>query len=294
MQPLVSIVVPTRNRSNQLATCLEALGKLRYPADRFEVIVVDDGSRVPLEAIVAKFADRLEVRLLRRSQGGAARARNTGAAVARGEVLAFTDDDCAPAPEWLQTMIGALAQHPASLVGGRTVNALQNNVYAAASQTLIDYLYTYYNVNPARARFFTSNNIALRSELYRQVGGFPDDWPCLPAEDREFCDRLCHQGAPLVYCPEAVVLHQHDLTLGGFWRQHVNYGRGAWHFHRARTRRGKEPPRLEPLTFYLELLRYPSAEGGQRPRVLRALFVLSQVANAAGFYRERLTVASAP
>jgi glycosyltransferase involved in cell wall biosynthesis len=287
MQPLVSIVIPSRNRPSQLGVCLEALEKLEYPQDRFEVIVVDDGSRFPLDEIVARFTGRLEVRLLKRAQGGAARARNAGTALARGDVFAFTDDDCAPAPEWLQAMVGALTEHPASLVGGRTINALPQNLYSAASQALVDYLYAYYNTDPARARFFTSNNLALRSELYRQVGGFPEDWPCLPAEDREFCDRLCHQDSRLVYCPEAVVLHRHDLNLRTFWHQHFDYGRGARHFHAARARRGAERPRIEPLSFYSRLLQYPFAQAKPRPVALTALFCLSQAANAAGFYRER-------
>lgn len=289
MQPLVSIVIPSRNRPSQLGVCLEALEKLEYPQDRFEVIVVDDGGRVPLDEIVARFAGRLEVRLLKQTQGGAAGARNTGTAVARGDVFAFTDDDCAPAPEWLQAMVGTLAEDPVSLVGGRTINALPENLYSAASQTLIDYLYAYYNTDQARARFFTSNNIALRSELYRQAGGFLEDWPCLPAEDRELCDRLRHQRARLVYCPEAVVLHRHDLNLRTFWRQHFSYGRGARHFHMARARRSAGRLRIEPLPFYLRLLQYPFGQAKPRPLALTALFCLSQVANAAGFYRERWT-----
>jgi len=68
------------------------------------VIVVDDGSEMPLEAVVAAFHDQLDVTLLTEPHAGPATARNTGAVRAKGEFLAFTDDDCTPASDWLQTL----------------------------------------------------------------------------------------------------------------------------------------------------------------------------------------------
>jgi len=78
--PLFSIVIPTYNRPKQLASCLQAIEGLTYPRDRFEVIVVDDGSRTPLDSIVNKFSDRVAVRLILQSNAGPASARNRGAA----------------------------------------------------------------------------------------------------------------------------------------------------------------------------------------------------------------------
>ena len=75
--------------------------RLGYPQDRFEVIVVDDGSEPPMDSVVSFFRDRLELVLLSQANSGPAAARNTGAAQAKGKFLAFTDDDCTPAPDWL-------------------------------------------------------------------------------------------------------------------------------------------------------------------------------------------------
>lgn len=107
-QPFFSIIVATYARSAQLATCLQSLTHLEYPRDRFEVIVVDDGSKVPPEAEVAGFHGRLHVTLLTQHHAGPAKARNTGAARAKGQFLAFTDDDYVPSNNWLQALQSAL------------------------------------------------------------------------------------------------------------------------------------------------------------------------------------------
>ncbi len=284
-----SIIVPTYGRPGQLATCLQFLACLDYPLDRFEVIVVDDGSQRPPESVVLAFRDQFNVTLLTQPHAGPAAARNTGAARAKGKFLAFTDDDCAPAPNWLQTLAARFTQVPDGAIGGRTFNALPANPYSAASQLLIDYLYAYYNADPDRASFLTSNNMALPAGHFRAIGGFDSTFPRAAAEDRELCDRWLHHGYHLIYAPEARVYHAHALTFGTFWRQHFNYGRGAFYFHEIRARRGQDRIKLEPFSFYADLLRYPSTQAQQNRQalLLAALLVTAQVANTAGFFWEQ-------
>jgi hypothetical protein len=91
----------------------------------------------------------------------------------------------------------------------------------------------------------------------------------------------------MAYAPEALVYHAHRLTLYSFCRQQFNYGRGAFRFHQLRARRGLDHFRLEPLSFYVNMLRYPLAEiQGRKKYLILALIVLSQATNAAGFLRE--------
>ena len=165
-QPYFSIIIPTYERPRQLATCLQALTRLSYPPDRFEAIVVDDGSEKPLNGVVDPLRHRLEVVLLSQPNAGPATARNTGAAQARGRFLVFTDDDCTPAPNWLNTLAKRFAATPDCAIGGRTLNKLPNNPFSAASQILIDYLYDFYNSDPNQAHFFASNNLALPKERF--------------------------------------------------------------------------------------------------------------------------------
>ncbi len=287
---LFSVIIPTHARPCQLAGCLESLMLLQPPASGFEVIVVDDGSPQPLDDVVKPYRDRLDLTLVRQSNGGPASARNTGAGVARGRFLAFTDDDCRPAPDWLTALAHRFEQMPQSLIGGRTVNELTRNPYSTASQILIDVVYAFYNRDPKAPRFFASNNIALPADLFHQAGGFDNEgFPLVAAEDRDFCDRWLRHGYRMTYAPEAVVQHAHDLTLRSYCKQHFTYGRGAFRFDRAL--RARNSGRQRDDTGFL----------GQLPRLLREplrqlslgqvlmvlpLVAVSQAAAATGFYYE--------
>jgi GT2 family glycosyltransferase len=287
-RPSFSIIIPTYERPRQLEACLQALTRLDYNRDYFEVIVVDDGGQAPLERVVALFQKQLDVTLLSQPNAGPAAARNTAATQAKGEVLAFTDDDCEPAVDWLQTLGLRFAKTTDCAIGGSTINALPENPYSAASQILLDYLYTYYNADRNQARFFASNNLAMPADRFLAVGGFTTTFLRAAAEDRELCDRWLLHGYRLIYAREVIVYHAHFLRLRTFFKQHLNYGSGAYNFHKLRMMRGQVRVRLEPLTFYLNLLRYPSLKSwSPRAALLTALLLVSQVANACGYLMAR-------
>ncbi len=285
----ISIIIPTYNRPQQLATCLESLTSLDYPRDSFEVIVVDDGSKTELEPVVTPFSSKLDISLLRQTNNGAASARNTGAKQAKGAFLAFTDDDCMPAADWLKSLAARFDSAPDCLIGGRTINILSDNLFSTASQELIDYVYKYYNANPHKARFFASNNIALPTETFLAIGGFDVTYPRMASEDRELCDRWLQLGYPMLYAPEVQINHAHHLTLKSFWQQHFFYGRGAFCFHTIRAQRAAKPIEVEPLSFYINLFTYPMSSS-KRPTglLISALLFVSQLAATFGFFSERL------
>lgn len=287
-QYLFSIIIPTYNRPERLSNCLESLTQLDYPRADFEVVVVDDGSKMSLEPVVAAVKDKLNLTFVRQTNAGPATARNTGASKAQGKYLVFTDDDCAPSSDWLSKLAVRFSTVPDVMIGGYTINALKENLYSTASQILIDYLYEYYNKNSVQPNFFASNNIALPTETFRLLGGFDTSFPLAAAEDREFCDRWLYKGYKMLYAPEVQVYHTHELTLRKLWRQHFNYGRGAFCFHKIRANRISQPIKVEPLSFYLDLLTYPLSRLSSKIGVLvTALIFISQVANAAGFFWER-------
>lgn len=285
--PFFSVVVPTYKRPQALAGCLGAIENVDYPRELLEVIVVDDGSPNPPEAVVREYARRLPVRLVLQDNAGPAAARNHGAELAGGDFLAFVDDDCQLSPTWLQVMAGRFRDVPTCAVTGCTQNVLNRNIFAKTSQTLIAFLYAYYNADPERACFLTSNNMAISAELFRRSGGFDTSFLRAAGEDREFCDRLLAGGHRVVYAPDAVVFHAHELTLLSFLRQHFHYGRAAYHFHRLRARRHKGGFRFEPCRFYLALLGH-AFEEHRRVQTIGLMFMLglTQVMNALGFFWE--------
>ncbi len=289
--PFFSIIIPTYNRPEQLANCLSSLAALDYPRHRFEVIVVDDGSDRPPNEVIGSFGQQLQLTLLTQDNAGPAAARNTGVALARGQFLAFTDDDCAVTPNWLKALASRFATLLTQTIAGRTVNALPHNPFAAASQTIIDLVHAYYNADPSRAQFLASNNLALPADIFRNLGGFDETFRT--SEDRDLCDRLLHHGHRLTYAPEVVVYHLHDLTGRSFWQQHFAYGRGAFRYHQSRARRGVGLFRPD-LRFYLHVLRQIVKQETEKPALLRVLLLgLWQLANTAGFMRETIIVGRA-
>ena len=280
-----SIVIPTYGRPKQLKECLDSAAELAYPRDSFEVIVVDDGSKTSLEEIVQAFRKRINVKLLRQDNAGPATARNRGAEESGGKYLAFTDDDCRPSHDWLTRLEEALNPNPELLVAGRTVNDLPDNSYSTASQLIADFLYSYYNRDDVR--FISSNNMALSKEQFLKVGGFDITFP-LTDDAREFCDRYLYYGYKTFYAPEATVCHAHPLTLGKFFRQHFNYGRGAHMFHNIRAGRGWNAMKIEPMNFYTGLIQHPWKTSCRYKTLLSLLIGLSQVANASGYFSARI------
>jgi glycosyltransferase involved in cell wall biosynthesis len=283
--PTVSVIIPTYNRPDLIRACLAGLERLTFPQSQFEVIVVDDGSPEPIEGVIADFAARLNVRHIRQDRAGPGAARNTGVAQARGRYAAFIDDDCVPAADWLNMLVETLERDPSSMAGGRVTNILVSNRYADASDRISAFVYDYYQ-GPAQEPFFTTNNLAVAVDRFRELGGFTTSIPSATAEDKEFCDRWRGKGWPLVPVPGAVVNHAHNLTLYGFLRQHFNYGRGILAFRLIRRARVDGPIVPESLGFYAGLLASPLRTGGG----VRAmtLVALAQVATAAGALREWL------
>lgn len=288
--PAFSVIIPTFNRPAMLARCLDAVASQDFHRDRFEVIVVDDGSDRSPVAQVEAVKDRMLIRLLRQPNRGPASARNTGAAEARGRFLLFTDDDCMPHPRWLHDMSRHFSEKPDTGIGGRVKNALEENRYAAVSQRLIDYLYSYYNAEPRRATFLTSNNLGMPRDAFHRAGGFDTTFPLAAAEDREFCGRWVAMKNPLIYVDDAVVFHLHDHTFRSFWRQHLQYGMGAWRFHQIRIERENTTMLLEPAGFYVNMLvRGSSGEKGFRRIVSVSLLICTQLAHTTGYFRARWT-----
>jgi glycosyltransferase involved in cell wall biosynthesis len=283
VDPTISVIIATRGRAEQLERCLAALARQVYSRDCFEVIVVDDGSPAPPTAVVREFGARLSVTLLEREHGGPGAARNAGAEHARGRFLAFTDDDCRPHTRWLSALSTHLAAQPELGVGGRVANALIGNPYATATQLLVSYLYEYYDAPRRRhERFFCTNNLALPTRSFREIGGFDTTRIGKTGEDRDLCGRWLHTGRDLAYAPDAVVYHAHHLTALSFLRQHWRYGQGALYVHRTREQRTGSGPAVD-LSFYLGMLRYPFRAGyGWEAPLVALLLGVTQATYGAG------------
>src|SRR5690606_24874821 len=246
-----------------------------------EIIIVDDGSQLPVSLAEPQLQEGIMITVLRQCNDGPASARNAGAQKARGGILAFVDDDCVPDAHWLREFANAFHKAPSDLLGGRTINGLTKNPYSTASQIIADEAYTYFFSRKSELRFFASNNMAVPAKLFHECGGFNSSFRT--AEDRDFCDRWMRDGYSLTYVPKAVVHHHHHLTFTTFCRQHFHYGRGAYRFHRGRAGRGVYSARPD-FRFYAAVFRRAlfSSLSGLSLR-MAALMGVWQLANLAGF-----------
>lgn len=281
--PFFSLIIPTYNRPQQLAACLKAITGLTYPAGAFEVIVVDDGSSAGLEETVDLFCNQINIQLFKKKNEGPASARNFGAAKAKGNYLAFTDDDCLPARDWLSRMAEQLERTPDCLLGGQTVNQLKDNIFSAASQLIVDIVYDHYNRQPDKARFFASNNLVAPAGIFAEIGSFSGGWRT--SEDRELCDRWLWKGHKMIYVEQAIVYHRHNLNLFSYCRQHFAYGKGAFHFHRIREKR-QSGTMAQEMGFHTNLSNWllaPFTRHVHRRLSIFFLLALWQIANLAGF-----------
>src|SRR5438034_6680027 len=120
--PLLCVAVPTRNRAALLRDCLASLVNQNFPADRYEIIVVDDGSTDGTAAVVRQFQAVKQsptVRYVLPEGRGLNAARNAGLQAARGDPIAFVDDDIEAPPSWLRAVVDGVDRHPeAHCLGG--------------------------------------------------------------------------------------------------------------------------------------------------------------------------------
>jgi GT2 family glycosyltransferase len=270
----MSVVVPTCNRQAALQECVSALLSQEPPDGGFEIVVVDDGGGLPeLPG---------NVRTAVAAGEGPAAARNLGARVARGEVIAFTDDDCLPSRRWLRELDAGIRRGDGAGVAGLTLNGCPGDVFAVASQLILDTSHDHFTAG-GEPRFAASCNLALPAADFHALGGFDPSFR--HAEDRDLCVRWLASGRRLTWAPQAVVTHHRGMTLASFLHQHAGYGRGAYALHR---RVAQSPPIPAPQPrFYGVMAAKVRGAPDRRVRLL-ALCVLSQAAAVAGFAMESM------
>ncbi len=211
----ISIIIPTCHRNDLLAKCLDCLAPSAQtlPPSQYEVIVTDDGSRSTAEQLVKEHYSW--VRWVSGPQKGPAHNRNHGAAVAHGEWLVFTDDDCLPSTNWLASYAEAVTD-TASVYEGKTVcvAGVTSPLYQAPINLTGGCLW--------------SCNFMIRASLFADVRGFDTDFAMPAMEDIDLHERLCQTGNQGKFVEGAVVDHpprriHSGLISGRMYEAKVQY-----------------------------------------------------------------------
>ncbi len=243
----VSVVVCTYNGSEKIDPCLKSLLKQNY--EDFEIIVVDDGSTDNVASIIKKYP----VKLYRYTQNkGLSAARNVGIKHAKGEIIAFTDDDCIADIYWLSALVKGYTNEEIAGVGGIVqVNNKENSIFAQfvrernplgpmTDELLVSnnifyrfhlYIKNMYNniliSKPTRAYSLIGANMSFRKDILAENNGF-DELFTFGADEEDLCKRIHKNNkAVLLYVPDAIISHHFDVSMKGILKKNYAYGIGS-------------------------------------------------------------------
>ncbi len=229
-RPFVSIVVPTRNRARLLRDCVESLFGQDYPSDRYEVIVVDDGSADDTPSVVRELSGLRapHLRDVRSSGRGANAARNEGVRMARGDLIAFVDDDVEVPPTWLRAVDDGCDRYSdAECFGGRIRLRLEGKAPRHCARDRLGESELDYGDSERSVDEVTSADMIVRRSGILRVGLFNEALPAGAGDEHEWQLRLRQAGGRIVYLPQAWLWHRRrteDLRLFRLIRSRFRYG----------------------------------------------------------------------
>lgn len=220
--PRLSVVVPVRNRPDDIEACLESLLKLEYAGDRLEIIVVDDASTDDTRSRISRFPVRL---VSMEERQGASSCRNLGAQRAAGDIVAFLDSDCTVEPGWLRELLPAFKDRHVAGVGGWVDSYYKEKTldrYEKVKSSLFMGVWPKTSSKENRFFYVPSCNLLVRKEAFTRVGGFNEALSV--GEDVDLCWRLQNKGYRMEYRPLGRVFHKHRNSLKAFCLRRFDYG----------------------------------------------------------------------
>jgi len=213
MSVKVSVIVPAYNAERTIERCLHALKNQHYPRDFYEIIMVDDGSCDNTKNVVLGYHD---VRYIRQENSGPATARNNGAKEAKGEIILFTDSDCAPETDWIKEMVapfdnpeiiavkGAYKTEQRGLVARFAQLEFEERFELLKSKESIDMVDTY--------------SAGYRKDTFLRLKGFDTSFPVANNEDTELSYRMSKLGYKMVFNPDSIKRYARLKFWRGYWR----------------------------------------------------------------------------
>ena len=216
--PFVSVIIPCRNDAATLPEVLSALERQTYSHDRYEVLVVDNGSTDGSSALVAKS----NARLLVEPVPSAYVARNRAIVSAAGDYLLFLDADTIPCDEWIHEMVASASMGQTGMAGGRIENRIDRDSLGSALLAMTH--------DPEKRRAsverdgrLSGGNMIVRKELFDRYGLF---LPEQSGADGEFSTRANPGRKPMPYAAKAVVTHICDISTMDYFRRAFRIARG--------------------------------------------------------------------
>lgn len=243
--PTVSVIVPTKDRAEELDGCLASLSALDYPRESLEVIVVDDGSTDDTADVARRYPCVYRANERNRGQSYC---RNLGARAATGEILAFIDSDCVASPGWLSDLVPLFSWPRVAAAGGYVAgyydgSRLDRYEQAASSLNMGERVILM--TDDRTMAYLPTCNLLVRRDAYLSIGGLREEMRV--GEDVDLCWRLRKAGGYLIYSPTGTVSHRHRRRLRGMLAQRAAYGTSEALLHGLHPEKRKTMPvRLLP------------------------------------------------
>jgi GT2 family glycosyltransferase len=219
--PLISVIIPHRNQNEYLEQCLTSLDRQSLPRAIFEIIVVDNGSAVPPEDVVARHPG---VKLLQEPEPGPGPARSRGVLAAAGHILAFIDADCRADVDWLRVLSHELEAAGESTVIGGDVRIWRDDPSRFTALEAYESVFAYrFKLYIEKQGYSGTGNMAVRRTDYQKVGHFAG---IAVAEDVDWGRRARDAGLRFRYVPGMMVFHPARISMAELyskWKRHIQH-----------------------------------------------------------------------
>jgi GT2 family glycosyltransferase len=230
-KPMLSVIIPHLNQSDQLDACLTSLDRQTVERTLFEVIVVDNGSILLPEDVIGRHPGTY---LLQEIKPGPGLARNRGVQAAVGDIFCFTDADCRAHPDWLRNAIQALSASPEGTILGGDVRIWRDDASTFTALQAYESVFAYrFKLYIEQHGYSGTGNLVVRRADFEKVGWFGG---MHLAEDNDWGMRACAAGFAFRYVPEIIVFHPARRSIRELfvkWDRHIRH-----HLYSAQNRRG--------------------------------------------------------
>ena len=219
---MISVIIPAYNAEKTVVQCIQSLLHQTIPSDKYEIILVNDGSTDRTEEVTKS----LGVKYFYQSNQGPATARNKGVALAHGDIILFTDSDCITERNWIEEMIKPFNDPDVVGVKGR-YKTRQKEIISRFAQLEFEERYCLLEKHKY-IDFVDTYSAGFRKEVFLAVRGFDPSFPHANNEDVDLSYRLAQKGYRMVYNSKAVLHHQHPTSLLEYLK--LKFWRGYWRF----------------------------------------------------------------
>jgi glycosyltransferase involved in cell wall biosynthesis len=258
-KPCISVVVPLYNSAKHLESCISALLSQTYPSSAYEIIMVDNNSTDNSIKVIMKYP---RIKLLSEKKQGSYAARNRGVAESKGSVIAFTDSDCIPVPEWLDRISASLDSPSVGIVqGSRFYTTESRGLLLLEAYESERAVYTF-SGESAGLYYGYTNNMAVRRGVFDRCGPFLE---VMRGADSIFVNRAIEEYSSEIirYAPDAAIRHLEITKLRDYLGKRFIYGKSLEQNYNIRKKTHRKmtiPERYEIIQASIKRQRYNIAE----------------------------------